>query len=173
MTDGSDCSATPTLTAGIMTSSTADLNQAGANFSGISQSGFVFNGQYYSGEFQISSSSGDYSVSSTEKTLVVDEIIWDQWLYGQSSNAGGISVSIDSDFIQNGLGTNLKSGLFIKTGRNRIGYMNPSTAANEAVCYAGVGDYSTLISQTANNLTITPQSDGTYEIEYLKYGYGE
>jgi hypothetical protein len=39
--------------------------------------------------------------------------------------------------------------------------------------YAGPGDYSTLIQDTYNNLTITPSADGTYQIEYLKYGYGE
>ena len=47
------------------------------------------------------------------------------------------------------------------------------SSENNAVMYAGPGDYSTLVDATFNSLTITPAADSTYQIEYLSYGYGE
>jgi len=53
MTDGSDCSSTPVLSAGVMTSSTVNEDDYSTDFSGVSTSGYVFNGQYYKGNFLV------------------------------------------------------------------------------------------------------------------------
>ena len=37
--------------------------------------------------------------------------------------------------------------------------------------YVGPGDYSGFVKADYTNLTMTPDADGTYQIEYARFGY--
>jgi hypothetical protein len=54
----------------------------------------------YDGTFGISGNPTVITtVVSATDVYTVTEVVWDEWLYGKTSPAGGISVSLESDFI--------------------------------------------------------------------------
>lgn len=65
------------------------------------------------------------------------------------------------------------SGILLQTGQNEYDVENnPSSVYALNILYAGPGAYDVLLNHFANNLTLVPAADNTYQIEYLKYGYG-
>jgi len=103
----------------------------------------------------------------------VTEIFNDAWLgnVSPSGGAGGISIAITSDFITSRNNASGLSGLLIQTGKNSFVERTNTTDPDGNNLYIGDGDYSTLINSTFTNLTITPDAEGTYQIEYAKFGY--
>jgi hypothetical protein len=144
-----------------MTSASAQTGE----FSGVSQSGFVFDGEYYTGEFEITGFPVQlYTDFTATDVLAVSEVVWDEWLYGNNPSSGGISIAIDSPFIKALQGTSTAlSGVLIQTGENSYDIENdPSEILALDLFYAGPGDYDVLLDIVASNLTIIPAADNTY-----------
>ena len=75
MTQGSPCTDNPVYATGVMSPGGST-----GSFSGVSQSGFILNGEYQSGTWTVTGLPSTLTTDITATDVMgVSEVVWDQW----------------------------------------------------------------------------------------------